>query len=241
MYELNSRVRYSETDREGKLSLSALFDYLQDCCTFQSEELGVGVEYLQSNHAAWVLSSWEVRVHRLPKLNEEIQVCTWPYDFKGFYGYRNFLMLGADGEILVEANSVWVYMDMEKMRPMRISELVKEKYRPAIEEAIGGTWADRKIALTQTGVSYAPVQVVRAYIDTNQHMNNAKYIFAAQEYLPEDFVVESVRAEYKKAAVLGDMLYPWVAEEENGVTVVWKDEQDAIYATVCFTGKGGQN
>ena len=27
---------------------------------------------------------------RYPKLAEHITVSTWPYSFKGFYGYRNF-------------------------------------------------------------------------------------------------------------------------------------------------------
>ena len=45
MFEFTSKVRYSETDSEGKLSLPALLDYFQDSSTFQSEELGLGIEY----------------------------------------------------------------------------------------------------------------------------------------------------------------------------------------------------
>ena len=38
MYELNSRVRYSETDIDAKLSLTGIMNYMQDCSTMQSED-----------------------------------------------------------------------------------------------------------------------------------------------------------------------------------------------------------
>lgn len=42
MYEMKARIRYSEVGTDGKLMLSALVNYFQDCSTFQSEDLGVG-------------------------------------------------------------------------------------------------------------------------------------------------------------------------------------------------------
>ena len=45
MYCFDSRVRYSETDERGRLSLTGILNYLQDCSTFQSEDLGMGIEY----------------------------------------------------------------------------------------------------------------------------------------------------------------------------------------------------
>ena len=36
MYEMKSRVRYSEVGADRKLTLISLIDYLQDCATFHS-------------------------------------------------------------------------------------------------------------------------------------------------------------------------------------------------------------
>lgn len=41
-FEFTSRVRYSETDPEEKLTLVSLVDYFQDASTFQSEDCGSG-------------------------------------------------------------------------------------------------------------------------------------------------------------------------------------------------------
>ena len=57
MYELKSRVRYSEADENGVLSMQGLMNYLQDCCTMQAEDLGIGLSYLRENHSGWMVTS----------------------------------------------------------------------------------------------------------------------------------------------------------------------------------------
>ena len=234
MYQFDSRVRYSEVNSEKQLTLAALLDYLQDCCTFQSEELGIGVDYLAQEQIAWVLSSWEIEVLRSPVFGESISVKTWPYHFKGFYGYRNFLIEDANGEVLARANSVRVFTDACRMRPTRIPETIAKIYEKELGEPLVGTWSERKIALPENGERKEPVQVARFHIDTNHHMNNEKYVQVAEEYLPARYKVRRLRAEYKKAAVLGDILYPIVAEKEGEITVLLADEQDCPYAVVQF-------
>ena len=97
MYSFKSKVRYSEVDKDGQLSIEALMNYFQDCSTFQSEELGVGVGYLKAHHQVWVLSAWQIEVERYPRLCEEVEIGTFPYAFKAFMGSRNFFMRSAGG------------------------------------------------------------------------------------------------------------------------------------------------
>ena len=56
MYSFNSRVRYSEVNKDGRLKLVSLLDYFQDCSTFHSEDAGMGTEYLAGQGLAWVLN-----------------------------------------------------------------------------------------------------------------------------------------------------------------------------------------
>ena len=46
MYEYDSRVRLSEVDQHQRMTLNAVLNYFQDCSFFHSEDLGVGIEYL---------------------------------------------------------------------------------------------------------------------------------------------------------------------------------------------------
>ncbi len=79
-----------------------------------------------------------------------------------------------------------------------------------------------------------PIRVGRSHIDTNHHVNNVKYIAAAQEYLPEHFNVREFRAEYKKAAVLSDLLCPKVKKTEKRVLVSLENEASEPYAVIEF-------
>ena len=49
-YQFRSRVRYSEIDEDGKLTLPAILNYFQDCCTFHSEDVGLGMKKLRKIH-----------------------------------------------------------------------------------------------------------------------------------------------------------------------------------------------
>ena len=232
MYTFESRIRYSETDSEGKLTMASLINYFQDCSTFQSEDLGLGLDYLKERHMVWVLSSWQVKIRRYPKLGEQLRACTWPYDFKNFMGYRNFKIEDETGEEIACANSVWVFIDITNGRPVRVPEEIKAKY--SFEEPYDMECLGRKIRTEEGMEPKEPVRIGRFHIDTNRHVNNGKYVMIAEEYLPESFKVKELRAEYKKAAVLSDFLYPRVKVMDRSAMVVLADADEKPYAVLEF-------
>ena len=131
MYEMKSRVRYSEVGADRKLTLISLIDYLQDCATFHSEDLGLGLDYLEEKNMAWVLVSWQIIVDRYPELGEDITVQTWAYGFRSFYADRNLVIRGPHDEILARANSLWLLINLDTGHPMKA--LPVEVYRHMID------------------------------------------------------------------------------------------------------------
>ena len=234
MYRVESRIRYSEVNSQGKVTLGSILDYFQDCSFFHSEDLGVGVGFLAEKKAAWVLSSWQVAVSRYPSYGERVVVSTWPHGFKGFLGSRNFTMESQGGEVLACADSIWALLDLRKGRPMRILPEMEEAYRLSPRFAMEP--ASRKLALPEGMEPQAPFPVNKHHIDTNQHVNNGKYVSMAQEYLPLGFEVGKMRAEYRKAAVYGDTIYPMVSVEGTRTTVNLANEDGAPYAIIELEG-----
>jgi len=230
MYQFDSRVRYSETDEQGKLSLTGIINYLQDCSTFQSEDIGLGVQYLKDNHRAWWLSSWQIVIDRYPRLGEEIVISTWPYDFKGIYGYRNFTIQDKSGTYLVRANSVWFFFDTEAGRPVRVREENVRGYGSG-EEKLDMDYAPRRIEVPAEYETGEPVVVARHHLDTNHHVNNAQYVEIAREFLPE-LKIGEIRVEYKKAAVLGDEITPHISRNGEGYTVSLCDKEGSPHAII---------
>ena len=84
MYSFNERIRYSELGEDGELSLLGLLNLFQDCSTFQSEDLGLGIEYLQGKREAWWVNSWQIDISKLPVLGKRVEVGKFAYGFKRF-------------------------------------------------------------------------------------------------------------------------------------------------------------
>lgn len=128
MYSFNSRVRYSEVNKDGRLKLVSLLDYFQDCSTFHSEDAGMGTEYLAGQGLAWVLNFWQIDVMRYPQLCEQITIETCPYAFKGCLGFRNFDMLDEQGNRIAVANTLWTLLNLQSMRPAKPTEEMLQAY-----------------------------------------------------------------------------------------------------------------
>lgn len=235
MYTFESRIRYSEVDSEGKLTMASLINYFQDCSTFHSEDLGLGVEYLKRQHLVWVLSAWQIVVERYPKLGERVTIGTFPYDMKGFLGYRNFVMLDEKGGYLAKANSLWSLLNTDTGKPVPVPGAMIEKY--VLSPKLEMEYAPRKIAITGESIIKEPIVVKKHHLDTNHHVNNQQFIDMTLEFLPEDFCVAQVRAEYKKQAFLDDVLVPAVADNGDKIMVTLTDESGAAYMTAEFMGK----
>lgn len=233
MYTFESTVRYSEIDAGCHMTLPAILETLQDCCTFQSESLGLGLSYLEEHQRAWVLSAWQVVIDRYPTMGERIRTSTWAYGFKGFLGYRNFKIEDERGEVIVYADSTWVFLDTESGRPVRVPKAVAERYE--FEPPYEMECADRKIRQEEDMKREEPVKVQRFHIDTNQHVNNSKYVMIAEEYLPEGFKVRKLRVEYKRAAVLSDTIFPRVKAAGERTLVSLEHEDGTPFAIVEFT------
>ena len=236
MYELNSRVRYSETDIDAKLSLTGIMNYMQDCSTMQSEDAGVGIGYLGREKKAWLLSSWQIVIGRRPVLGERIKVLTWPYAVKGLYALRNFAILDEKGEYLVKANSIWFFYDLEAERPARIRMEDVERYGTG-EERLDMEYAPRRITVPEEYEEKEPVLVMKHHLDTNHHVNNAQYVEIVREFLPEHFQIGEMRVEYKKAAVLGDVMYPRISRITEGYVASLCDEEGKPHAVIWLAEK----
>lgn len=231
-YEFEGKVRYSEIDHRATMTLPALINYFQDCSTFQSEQLGYGMDVLKKEKKAWVLAYWQVIVKRYPKLCERITVGTFASGFKGMFGNRNFYMKDESGEQIACANSIWVYMDVEKGKPVRVDKEQAEAY--GIDEPLEMPYEDRKIEEAESYEEKATFPVRKYHIDTNEHVNNCQYVQMALEVLPRDILVSQVRVDYKKSAVLGDKIFPETAQKKDRVIVRLCDEDRKPYAVIEF-------
>lgn len=227
---LPSIVRYSETDESGRLSLPALVDYFQDAAELHGDRLGIGWRYLAEQHLAWLLSSWQIEIGRLPELSEEILVKTWGWKFQSIFGMRNSLLLDKDGNTLVTANSVWFLYDTQAQKPVRVPENVVNAF--GIHPRADMKYAPRKLPDMEGGEVMESFSVGRQNLDTNHHVNNAQYVAMAMECLPRGIKPVELLVEYKKQAYLGDIITPVVQRTEDGYAISLRASGGDSYANL---------
>lgn len=235
MYKMETRIRYSECGMDNKLKIAALINYFQDCTTENSERIGAGFSYLRERKRAWILNSWQIVIRRRPEVGESVKICTWATGFQGVFGPRDFCMQTPEGEMLASAHSLWVYIDTETGRPMKPTEEEIAMYE--VGDPIEMESVSRKIKFPKEATTVDTFLVRQYHIDTNQHVNNSQYIQLAAEVIPEGYTVNGLRVEYKKAAVLGDILTANYIEQDGKIIVGLCDEAGSPYAIVEFTGE----
>lgn len=218
MYTFQSRIRYSETDKTGHLKLESLLDYFQDCSTFHSEDIGLGLDYCRDHHVVWVMSSWQIVVKRYPLMGEKVTIGTLPYEFKGFVGYRNFCMKDEQGEEIACANTIWSLLSTDTVKPAKPTERMLEGYQ--LEPKLPMEYAPRRIKIPESSTLGETITIKSYHLDTNQHVNNGQFIRIAMDSLEQDFHIIQLRAEYKKQVLLGDTLIPHISRTDEGRHVV---------------------
>lgn len=235
MYTFESRIRFSETDENEEISLAAIMNYLQDCSSFEAEDLGVGAAWLRARDRAWVLNSWQIVIKRRPKVYERIVIGTQPYAFRGALGMRNFSIKSADGEECIIANSVWCLVQISKMIPAALGGEHSSAY--TLGKPLDMEYAGRKLNPPQNPERKAPIVVSHEYIDCNHHVNNSRYVILAEQFLPKGFKLCQIRAQYKSQAHLGDIMIPEVETRPSCVVTAFRRQDGSDYAIVEFCGK----
>ena len=234
MYSFDMRVGFSQSDLQHKMTIPAIIDAYQDCSCYHSEELGVGLYFLEPKNLVWILNYWEVEFIRRPKYPEKIVVGTYPYEFKGFLGFRNFFLKDEDGNYLSKANSLWVLMDWENMKPAKVPDEVKQAYE--IEPKLDMEYSSRKISIPKENCiqdkEIAPIEIVEYNLDSNGHVNNGQYIKLAMSCIKTGKEYTRLRVEYRNQAHLGDIIYPHIYETADRYVIALNNGDGVAYSVI---------
>lgn len=233
-YEKEYEIHYYEIDYKEKALITSIVDFLGDVATKQSEELGVGIEFLKEKNLAWVLYKWDIDMYKYPSYGEKIRVKTCAYSMRKFYAYRKFEILSLEGETLGKAESVWFLINVQKRRPVRVPEELYKFYGVDLND---DSMLEIEDIEKLQNISFEKTFNVRySDIDTNRHVNNAKYIAWAIETVPLDIVLNytllNVKVTYEKETTYGEMikvLTELIKEEEKVVClhkIIDKEEKE---------------
>lgn len=231
MYSFDSRIRYSECDETARLDYVALVNYLQDCSTFHTESMGLGLSYLAAHRFAWLIAAWQIKIVRRPRFLEHVTVSTWCYDMSRTLAQRCFSIVDGQGEPCVLADSIWFTYDTAAGRPCRIPD--SEFAYLTDEPRLDLPKTERKLKVTGDYVEATPIVIGPQHLDTNKHVNNAQYVLMAISALEDDMGdLRRVCVQYRLQTMLGETLVPRLYQADGSKTVELVGANDETHAVV---------
>lgn len=238
-YQEQFKIRASEIDFKQKATLPAICNLLQEVAGNHARKLEFDITDLQKNELTWVLHRLNVEMDRLPDWRETITIKTWPSSGDGLRAYRDFIILGENGDVIGKCLSYWLMMNTKSRRPTRIPEEILQMAPQNTEHVL----AVDKIDMPEIGdVDNSQQYNVRTTdLDLNRHVNNVRYIEWALSSLPDDVSVQKMDITFLAEAVSGDTVIAQTQKTATGLNSFYhqlhKMVDEKILAKATSSGK----
>ncbi|HON71415.1 acyl-[acyl-carrier-protein] thioesterase [Tenuifilum sp.] len=189
------KVHSYEVDFNQRLTVTALFNYLQEIAWEHAHLLGYGWEHLLQKGWFWALSRVEVEIYRLPAWTDEVVLLTWPRGVDGIFALRDFEVYDHLGNKIIAATSSWLVLNIQTRRPVRAEWYSDFDY--ATRSSLGRN-ATKLVEQSVSPEFSEKFDVRIGDIDMNQHVNNVRYI----DWAYNTFSIEHFKSYFPKRVVV---------------------------------------
>ncbi|MFO3716558.1 acyl-[acyl-carrier-protein] thioesterase [Anaerococcus cruorum] len=165
-YSKKIKVPYMLCDRYENLSMRNLVSIIGDVSLSHSYILEKGFDMAKLR---WIVYSWDIEILKVINENDELEISTYVVDMNKFYAYRN-VIVRRDNEIVVKAYGVFLLVDIDRMRPVKMPAALLEAY---IKDDL--IYKKPKLTYKKDFANSKEIMIRYTDIDSNFHVNNAVY------------------------------------------------------------------
>jgi len=208
-------ISYYDTDKNKNLRPVSLLNLLGETSGEHSNSI-IKIDELENLNYAWMLNRWKVRIDRYPKAKEKITIETWTSGIDRFYANREFFVYDEGEELIGKASTLWIFVDINKKRPIRIPKDLQKGYKIVDEKAFDDFYDFKEKIHVKDFIDF---HVRRSDIDYNNHVNNTKYLDWMVEAVPEEiynnYLLREFEIIYKKEIKYGSTIKSGINEINN--------------------------
>ena len=222
----NFTVKSYDSDKNGKLTLPALFHFLQECAWNNARMNDFGYEYLKQENAFWVLSRILVQMDEYPNWKDKVEIKTWPKGADGFFALRDF-EISMKGKIIGRVTSSWLILDMKTRRPRKLIDFnfIHENFlqEKAIDKKL------EKLILKSELKDLEQRKVYFSDLDVNKHVNNATYVrWVLDSFFSDNNseLISELQINFISELMLNDEFEVCKSEDDNKQFYVLKNSKD---------------
>jgi acyl-ACP thioesterase len=217
VFRHRDRVTLADVSPAGRARLDALARWLQDAAYEDSLDSGI------DGGGVWIVRRLALRVHRFPRVRDEIEVATFCSGIAPLWAERSSL-ISCGGEPVAEAVALWVHLQPDGARPQPMPEGFDRVFAPS---AMGRRVRARlrHPATPPADAAARPWRFRAADLDLAGHVNNAVYWEALEDELVADEPPAGLQAEIEhrapavsgEATVLAAGAMRWIADSAGAV------------------------
>ncbi len=237
-FHTQSKVFFCQCDAQGRLSLFELLRMVSDAAVEDFNLRSMSYKALKENGLAILVSRQSFRFHQMPKTDAMITIHTWEEKSLPLQFVRSYEITDTNtGEKLVSGISNWLLVNLNNRRIMKIKDFTM---RPEPTLATEHDCLEpSKIVVPEDSKFLLERPIWYSDMDSNGHMNNARYGAYVIDCLPSDFQKKNFtdfRINYSKEAVAGQMLslYGKFDLENRKITITGKQTDETCFEAELY-------
>ncbi len=206
IYSESFKVRASEVDTSGNITLSSICELFQEVAGNHALLLNFDITDLQKQNLTWVLHRMDIKINSYPVWRQKIKIETWPAAGDALRAYRNYRVLDEHDNELIVCLSYWMMINFKTRRPTRITHEILE-LKLSDRDHVLLVKSDR-IPKMEEPQSQKEITARRADLDMNQHVNNARYLEWMAEVLNEGQLSRTTQVDivFTRESIAGDII-----------------------------------
>ncbi len=235
IYTKKYKILFNDIDKNLKITDIALMRYLVEISGEHSERVGYGLSNQKSTNVVFLLTSWKVEIIKRANLLEEITINTWAESFSHSLSIRNFEIF-LNSELIARASSKWILVNPNTHSILSATHEIFNAYGPVDKKVFDKSIS--KLSIPDNIHSSYEYTIRRRDIDSNNHVNNLKYLELAYEVLPEvvykNHNFNKISINYKSECKLSDKIicnYTQVNKDEHTI-VIKNSDSDKIHSII---------
>lgn len=174
-------ARYHEADAFGHLHYANYLRYMQESAFAASADVGYGEARYTELGYQWLAYETDIAYFAHLRYHDAFEIKTWVHDFRRVRSLRSYRFLRA-GEMIAQASTDWVFIDMKTLRPTAIpSEMVAAYAQGDTVEAAPRHDSLPSVPPPDHGVFVQRRRVSWCEIDPVGHVNNSVYVHYAED------------------------------------------------------------
>ncbi|MGZ9583932.1 acyl-[acyl-carrier-protein] thioesterase [Paenibacillus marinisediminis] len=198
-------IQSDNCDYKKMCRLSTLLEWMQRAGDTHLAENGILLDDMIRQGLAWMLVTVDLELIHQPRYGDTLVIETWHKGSKGVQWFRDYRIYGSEQELLAQARTVWVLVDIHKRRILRSSAFpyeVPESSHDSVGDVPNRVELPADVILERV----YDMTVRQSSLDMNGHMNNARFADVCLDALTPEQLEGSVarfHITYHQEAMLG--------------------------------------